>query len=143
MSGLITDTITGEAVDHPEIAAPVRLIYNPDDPYAVTLDLTAIREAAHEGSEPVVWTFAREILVPGNIPDLDTAEVQDVQVWRSGAWLVVSLSTPDGTGMIRFPAQAVARFVHRTMAAVPLGRESRHMVATIDAAVERLLGGVS
>jgi hypothetical protein len=141
-SRIITDLITGDVAGHPEICAPVRFVYNPADPYAVVLDLTAIREAVHEGSSPVLWTFARQILIPGNCADLDTAGVQDVQAWRSGAWLVVSLVSPVGTGMVRFPAQAVARFAHRTQVAVPSGHESRHMAAAVDAAIARLLGGV-
>lgn len=137
---MISDLITGESKG---FSAPVRFLYDDADPYAVSLDFTDLNTAAgHEDEAPCVWTFARQILIPGNVADEDTAHRQDVRVHRDGAWLIVGLRSQDGAEDFRFPAQAVARFVHRTMVAVPLGRESRHMAATLDAAVARLLGGV-
>lgn len=142
MSGLVTATITGE-IPGTSFAAPVRFDYNPCDPYAVSLDCTAINVAAGEPYQEVVWTFARQVLVPGNVPDEDTDGIQDVMAHREGIYLCLHLSSPEGTGKLRFFAQAVLRFVQRTQVEVPIGGESKHMTAAIDAAVARLLDGVS
>lgn len=139
MSGLINDLITGDVIGH-SVSGPVRFLYDPADPYAVVLDLSALTVAAGDPRE-VLWTFARSILVRGLVGGY--AGLGDVRVERDGCWLDIALTSSDGTGAFRFPAQAVHRFVVRTERAVLVGDESRHMTATIDAAVERLLGGVS
>lgn len=141
MSGLVHDTITGQVVGH-GVAAPVRFLYDPADPYAVVMDLTALCAAAGQDTDPpVLWTFARSVLVRGLVGGHEG--IGDVRVTRDGAWLDIALSSPDGSGTFRFPAEALHRFVVRTERLVLIGDESRHMAATVDAAVERLLGGVS
>lgn len=140
MSGLVHATITGKVVGY-DVAAPVRFLYEPADPYAVVMDLTAICATAGRDSDPaVLWTFARSLLVRGLVGS--HAGDGDVGVFLDGGWLDIALSSPDGCATFRFPAQAMHRFVVRTERAVLVGDESRHMAATIDAAVARLLGGV-
>lgn len=136
MSGLVHATITGETDG---ISAPVRFLYEPADPHAVTVDFTEHAKTAKEhNGDPIVWTFARCLLIRG-LGDGHAGQ-GDVVVALDGSWLTVTLSSPDGTGTFRFLASAVRKFVARTERAVLVGDESRHMAATIDAAVERLLG---
>lgn len=141
MSRVVTALITGEVPGH-GIAAPVRFSYDPADAFAVRMDLTEVCAAAGQDSDPaVVWTFARSILSRGLVGG--RAGIGDVVIERDGVWLNVGLTSPDGDAVFRFPAYALHRFVVATERAVLIGDESRHMAATIDAAVARLLDGVS
>jgi hypothetical protein len=119
-------------------ALPVRasLRYDPDDPYAVHV----LFHAESAGSEPVSWSFARELLVAGlNEP----AGVGDVRVWPwaipRGDFVALTLSSPDGNALFEVTRSILVRFLRRTYVAVPRGRESDHL--DVDAAVNRLLAG--
>lgn len=142
-SRVISDLITGECG---ETSAPVRFLYDPADPYAVVMDLTALASAAADGctcsrcddTSPVLWTFARSLLVRALVGG--HAGPGDVVIERAGVYLDVTLTSPEGTGTFRFPAQALHRFVLRTEALVLVGDESRHL--DVDAAITELLRGV-
>lgn len=139
-SRVVHDLITGTVVDH-NIAAPVRFLYDPADPYAVAVDITEhAKQDSNWDGNPCVWTFARSLLVRGLVGG--HAGDMDVVIDTDGPWLDITLSSQDGAATFRFPAQALHRFVVRTERAVLVGDESRHMAATIDEAVARLLGGV-
>lgn len=146
MSGLIHATITGEVAADPSIAAPIKFVYDPDDPYAVTLDLTAITRAAEtaagklDGHNEVTWTIGRYLFVEA-LHDGPSGE-GDVRVSQIGPWLSVRLCVDDVAFTVRLASSAVDRFVRQTRRVVRLGGESKRMAATIDDTVARLLGGV-
>ena len=140
MSGLVHDTITGQVVGY-GIAGPVKWIYDPADPHAVMMDLSVLCTEPEQQGQVVQWTFARSILVRGLVGG--QAGIGDVRITRNGPWLDIALTSPDGHGVFRFPAATLHRFVVRTERVVLIGDESRHMAATLDDAVARLLGGVS
>ncbi len=139
-SGAINDLITGTVVAH-DITEPVRFLYDPADPYAVTLDITGhARRATSWDGNPVVWTFARSLLVRGLTGG--RAGESDVVIDRNGPWLDIALSSPDGSETLRFPAAAVHRFVVRTEGLVLVGDEARHQADALDDAIAQILGGV-
>lgn len=138
-SRVITDTITGEVPGYTN-AGPARFLYNPADPYAIVVDLTALVTRAEQRGKTVLWEFARSLLVRaltgGHAGD------GDVVIDRDGAWVDIALSSPDGAATFRFPAQPLHRFILRTESLVLLGDESRHYAPVIDDTINRLLGGV-
>jgi hypothetical protein len=146
ISDLITGTCEGWANgQHVKVDRPVRFLYDPSDPYAVTLDCTDLSDAAEletggaPSTAPIVWTFARALLTDALITD-GRSGLHDVSIERDGAYLAITLTSPDGTATLRFLRQALIRFVLRTEQLVPLGRESEHL--DVDTAIRRLLGGV-
>lgn len=137
MSGLVHATITGEVVGHP-IAAPVKFVYDPADPYAVVVDFTGLTTEPEQLGETIMWTFARSLLAAALTSG--HAGHGDVALTAHRPWLTIALSSPDGTGRFRFPTRPVHRWLVATERAVPIGDEARHQAAALDAAVERLLG---
>jgi len=98
------------------------LVFDPADPYAVTMHLEA-------RSGAVVWTFARELLADGIYQPSGNG---DVQIWpclsSSGeAVIIIELCSPDGTAVLQAPSRAVHGFVARTHDVVPQGEESVHL----------------
>ncbi len=120
----------------PEAAAlPVRasLRYDPSDPYAVHV----VFHPDQGGGEPVGWSFARDLL---RIGIDEPAGLGDVRVWPwapRGDRVALALSSPDGNALFEAQRSVLARFLRRTYAAVPVGRESEYL--DLDAAVDRLL----
>lgn len=150
MSRVISDTLTSSAVDSrgDELTAPVRFIYDSADPYCVTMDCTGLNAAAHrvrgesvpgDPHKPILWGFARSLLTDALVAD-GRFGLADVVVERCGAWVAITLTSPDGKAQMRFAHLALLRFAQRTAALVPLGRESEHV--DVDAAIAKLLGGV-
>jgi hypothetical protein len=139
-SRVITDTITGTCEG---LSAPFRFMYDSADPHAVLMDLTDLATASGDTDDtPRPWSFARTLLTDAVLVDGRFGH-GDVVVEHAGAWVTISLSSPDGSCRIRFTHTAVMRFVQRTARLVPLGRESEHQAAAVDAACAQLLGGVS
>lgn len=108
------------------------LVFEPTDPYAVTMRLEA-----RSGS--VVWTFARELLAEGLYEPVGEG---DVQVWpclsnRGDAVVIIELSSPDGTAMLQAPSRAVHDFVAASLAAVPVGAETANLA--MDDLISQLL----
>ncbi|MCW2849078.1 MAG: sporulation protein SsgA [Marmoricola sp.] len=108
------------------------LVFDPTDPYAVTMHLDA-----RSGS--VVWTFARELLAEGVYEPVGDG---DVTVWpclsqTGDAVVIIELSSPDGTAMLQAPSRVVHDFVAASLTAVPAGHESARM--DLDGLVSRLL----
>lgn len=126
MTGVTLPTIVEEvvcriSVTGATITSTVTFRYDPADPWAVTL---TIRDS--EGVK--VWWVARELFRDG----LRTrVGVGDIRVRphraRSGAWLALDMSSPDGAAIVAVPADAVAGFVHRMSDLVPFGDEGRHL----------------
>lgn len=96
-----------------------RLMYRAEDPFAVRIVFHA------NAAAPVVWTFARELLLEGLFRP---AGEGDVRVWPTvtGAEreLNILLRSPDGDTFLRSRAATVSVFVGRTLDLVPPGTES-------------------
>lgn len=116
--------VTASVAGYPPQVRPVSFIYNPRESFAVTLDC-----GTEDG--PNLWRFDRETLVLGM--DLATADPSG-QVWARPTKVngvpsaFITLSGADG----RFTALAVQRqplavFLNEVYAAVPRGREFRHL----------------
>ncbi len=103
----------------PGSAVPVAacLRYEVRDPYAVFLDI-------HVGlDQPIVWTFARELLATGL---REWAGVGDVSVHPGpggGQSVYVSLRGESGGAVLRARSSDVGGFLWRTERLVPIGSE--------------------
>ncbi|MEU6674801.1 SsgA family sporulation/cell division regulator [Streptomyces sp. NPDC046925] len=112
------------------LAAELR--YSPDDPYAVTLDIT------RPDDTHAVWTFARDLLADG-ISAVGTVGEGDVMVRRHSTDAVtVHLSTPEGTADFVIDPEAVATLLCTSYVMVPEGMERDHM--DMDAELAREFG---
>jgi len=112
------------------------LQYETTDPYAVHV---MFHTGGPGEDSRVVWTFARQLIVDGlDVP----AGMGDVRVWPSsadgGASIALSLCSPSGEALFQVPRDALADFLCRTYAEVPIGAESRYI--DLDAEVAQLLG---
>ncbi|MFJ5833795.1 SsgA family sporulation/cell division regulator [Streptomyces sp. NPDC093089] len=96
-----------------------RLLYRADDPFAVRIVFHA------DAAAPVVWTFARELLLEGLFR---AAGEGDVRVWPTATGaeheLNILLRSPDGDAFLRTRAATVSAFLGRTLDLVPPGTES-------------------
>ncbi len=133
-SAVVSQTVTMFLIDGDgtRSAVNVELSYDARDPFAVS--------ATFLTSQPVTWTFARDLLATGIYePNGDG----DVHVWpclsaNGSAVVIVELSSPEGSIMIESSLRDVSAFLRAANAAVPPGTESRHL--NIDAALLTLLG---
>jgi hypothetical protein len=118
-----------------ELTVPVVLRYDSADPLAVRATFAA--EVSLD-STPAIWTFARELLASG----LRTPSGHgDVHIWPCGrAQTVVELRSPDGVALVQFTTSALRRFLLRSYALVPAGRED--LGPSLDRGLSALLGGV-
>ncbi len=104
--------------------------YDPTDSWAVSMTLST-------ESGPVVWIFARELLLEGRY---EPSGDGDVHVWPclspcGEAVVIVELDSPSGTTLLQFPTRAVQDFVYASLETVPLGTES----ADVDAWLHHLM----
>lgn len=106
------------------------LSYDRADPYAVSVAFrTAAADgderAGADGTETVLWTFARSLLAEGLTR---LSGIGDVRVWPGASdgepVVCLSLSSPSGTALFELPLQPLADFLAATFAAVPSGAES-------------------
>jgi Streptomyces sporulation and cell division protein, SsgA len=120
--------------------------YSHEDPYAVTMSLDT------GADQPVVWTFARDLLATAL---LAPAGMGDVQAWPAaesaaapedgapaedgtgGKVLNIVLGSPDGCARFETDAAAIEAFLGRTFELVPAGQESGHL--NLDAGLAELL----
>jgi hypothetical protein len=127
---LVVSTGTGEA----ELDAELR--YDPADPFAVSLAIGV------ECGEPVVWTFARDLLSAGVSaptgegditiePDPASALDEDTRQLR------ITLAT-DCLATMLAPSDRVVEFLVETYAIVPTGSELDRV--DFDAEIAALLG---
>lgn len=124
-----------ELIDPSGGFAPIAatLGYDPQrDPYAVTAGFAV-------GDTPIVWTFARDLLVNGlHEPTGDG----DVHVWpavdESGVPVVaLELNSPDGSALLQIRSSEVERFLSRSLRSVPRGQEGEHL--DLDGLIRRML----
>lgn len=109
------------------------LLYDPGDPYAVRIRF--------EGDEPghtVTWLFARDLLAAGLDEPVGLGDVR-IWPWSSprGQFIALSLSSPEGSALYEAPRNVLARFLRRSYAAVPRGREGDQL--DLDAVLADLL----
>ncbi|MFF5184594.1 SsgA family sporulation/cell division regulator [Streptomyces sp. NPDC000345] len=124
--------ITGE---DRELPVPATLRYASDDPFAVHLDFPAEVSLADEAA---TWTFGRALLEEGLGGPAGTG---DVHIWPCGlARTVVELHSPFGMALLQFDTPALHRFLLRSYAVVPAGRED--VGAAVDEGLQALLGNV-
>lgn len=119
---------------------PGGLVYDPTDPYAVTLlvfDVVSDKE----------WRFARDLLIDGlsatvEDPAGDT-DAGDVHVWRQ--WhdvrrmVMVRLIGTEGSCVLALAASSVSALLEASLRMVPRGTESERI--DWDAMVAELLAG--
>lgn len=126
---LVVSTGTGEA----ELDAELR--YDPADPFAVALAIGV------ECGEPVVWTFARELLAAGvTAPSGEgdiTVEPDPTESLGTERALRITLATDCLATMIT-AAAPVLEFLVETYAIVPTGSELDRV--DLDAEIAALLG---
>lgn len=92
----------------------VRLVYDPQDPYAVALRFLP------EG-RVVTWILARELLRDGLYR---MAGEGDVRVTPGAVTVGVHLSSPSGEALVVFARDDIAQFLRSTYLEVPDGSEA-------------------
>ncbi|MFF3322036.1 SsgA family sporulation/cell division regulator [Streptomyces sp. NPDC002889] len=114
------------------IAVPARLIYRTADPYAVHITF-------HIDSEhPVVWSFARELLVEGVFRPSGHGDVRIRPTKTDGRCVILmTLSSPDGEALLEAPSALVSAWLERTLRVVPPGTEPQRL--GIDSGLAELL----
>lgn len=116
------------------LAVDAAFSYDPGDPFAVRAEFSL-----EPGDSPVVWVFARDLVVQG----LQSPAGQgDVAVWPSRAngqpVVCLALSSPDGQALLECRRADLVAFLDLTLATVPAGEETRHL--DVDTPLARLLG---
>ncbi|WP_327178897.1 SsgA family sporulation/cell division regulator [Streptomyces sp. NBC_01335] len=115
------------------VPLPSRLRYDPTDPYAVRLSLGATMDG------PVVWTFARALLVEGM---RRPSGAGDVLVLPRHPWLPdtlrVVLRSRAGAALVELPVPEVARFLDSAGRLVPPGTECAYV--DVDSGLAQLTG---
>ncbi len=110
------------------------LSYASSDPYAVTAVFHA------DESEPVTWTFGRDLLAAGLE---QPAGEGDIGVWPSTSQglpvICMALSSPTGHALLEASHSDVRAFLTASYELVPRGTESAHL--DLDDALDRLLAG--
>src|SRR5689334_24579794 len=117
VSTMAVQIATVETEQDHDLSAEFR--FDAADPWAVTMVLSTV-------AGPVLWTFARELLVEGQYEPTGDG---DVHVWPclsscGDAVVIVELSSPAGETLLQFPTRAVHDFVYSSLDVVPLGTES-------------------
>ncbi|MFJ9346914.1 SsgA family sporulation/cell division regulator [Streptomyces sp. NPDC101237] len=114
------------------IPVPARLRYRSDDPYAVHVGFHVTSDT------PVLWTFARDLLVEGVFRPCGHG---DVRVWptkvEGRSVVLMALSSPDGDALLEAPVAQVSAWLERTLRVVPPGTEAGRL--GIDDALDQLL----
>jgi hypothetical protein len=109
------------------LSVTASLQYTTRDPYALSVVFAA------EGCSPVVWVFARDLLLSGVTRPSGEG---DVHVFPAGDSVVLDLASPDGTARLVAGASDIIAFVDDILTVVPLGHESRFI--DIDAELDLL-----
>ncbi|MFI0777315.1 SsgA family sporulation/cell division regulator [Streptomyces sp. NPDC021212] len=117
---------------------PVGLTYRVADPYAV--------EAAFRPDgpgEPVVWTFARDLLIEGLNHSAGEGDVivwsSAGRIWDIGHRTFIRLSSPEGTALLSVSRSQLKDYLDQTRCLCATGTEPLHLRGTLDA-LENELG---
>jgi hypothetical protein len=126
--------------DGPEVAVYTIWMYDPGDPFAVTVRF-------QQADEHVDWTFARDLLADGLADGLADKAVGlgDVRIFDlSFGFVGIILESPDGAALFSWKRGPLARFLQLTYQKVPRMREGEHQ--DLDKVLDRILdrdGGMS
>lgn len=114
------------------IPVPARLRYDPADPYAVHLDCHV------DLTEPITWTFARELLATGLTERTGPGDVS-VHPGSCGVTttLFLTLRGTTGEAVLRARHREIADFLRHTERLVPPGAE--HERLGLEVLLRRLL----
>ena len=115
------------SVDGADAGISAEFRYTTGDPYAVRATFSRVQHT------PVVWVFARDLLLVGSAR---RAGIGDVQIYPSGDDVVLKLSSPEGAATLFAPASAIRRFNARMLGMVAHGDEGSHV--DIDAELAEL-----
>lgn len=130
----VDTTMRFVAPDFTTINVRASLRYDQDDPYAVHV----MFHPGNPDAEQVSWSFARELLAAGLV---EPSGIGDVRVWPwttpRGESIALALSSPDGNALFEVSRSLVARFLRRSYALVPKGKEPDCL--DVDSAVLKLL----
>ncbi|CAM3105353.1 Sporulation protein SsgA [Stackebrandtia soli] len=122
------------APDFATISVRASLRYDQSDPYAVHV----MFHPDNPESEHVSWSFARDLLSSGLV---EPSGIGDVRVWPwvtpRGDAIALALSSPDGNALFEVSKSLIARFLRRSYAVVPKGKEPECL--DLDVAVAKLL----
>jgi hypothetical protein len=122
------------APDFTTINVRASMRFDQDDPYAVHV----VFHPGNPDAEQVSWSFARELLAAGLV---EPSGIGDVRVWPwstpRGDSIALALSSPDGNALFELSRSLVARFLRRSYALVPKGKEPDSL--DVDTAVSKLL----
>ncbi|WP_405621437.1 SsgA family sporulation/cell division regulator [Streptomyces sp. NBC_01511] len=134
MSNVIEQALQARLVaSAPQLeTVPAILHYDGEDPFAVRMAFPPT--ATLEGTE-VSWAFSRELLTLGMD---EPAGLGDVRVRPFGYdRTVLEFHAPEGVAMVHVRTSEVRRFLDRSLAIVPVGRE--HLYLDLDHDVAELL----
>jgi hypothetical protein len=98
-----------------DFTVSAELQYTTRDPLAVRATF------CRRGYSPVVWTFARDLLLVGIARPTGLG---DVQISPEGSSVVLQLSSPEGTARLEASVTDLKHFVARMLTVVPAGGES-------------------
>lgn len=111
--------LAGRPTARTPVPVAARLTYRVGDPYAVHIDFHC------DTRSPVHWVFGRDLLIDGVYRPSGQGDVRiwPTQISEERAVVCLSLTTADGTAVLRAPALALSAWLERTMRLVPPGRE--------------------
>ena len=97
-----------------DLPVTARLHYSTRDPFAVSVVFST------DGCAPVVWVFARDLLLGGVVYPTG---VGDVQIYPAGDFVVFDLASPDGAARVLARKDEMITFANDMVVVVPLGEE--------------------
>jgi Streptomyces sporulation and cell division protein, SsgA len=120
-AAVVTENVELEFVDPQGESSSIDadLVFDPADPYAVTM-------VFRTGTQEVLWTFGRELLIEGRYSPSGDG---DVHVWpclssEGTAVVIIELCSPDGELLVQAGTRTVDHFVTAMLLSVPDGHES-------------------
>ena len=130
-SGVIVASVVFEAIRPRKDTIPATLIYSPDDPAVVRMDL-------HGDDETVTWGVGRDLLYHGLHGSAGSGDVRVVSL-AGRTW--ITLSSPSGRLVMWAPTGVLAEMVEASWVLVPRDTE---WALTVDAILQSLtVGGAS
>lgn len=130
----VDTTMRFVATDFTTVNVRASMRYDAEDPYAIHV----MFHPGNPDAEQVSWSFARELLAAGLV---EPTGMGDVRVWPwttpRGDAIALALSSPDGNALFEVSRSLVSRFLRRSYALVPKGREGDSL--DMDATVAKLL----
>lgn len=101
-----------------DVSVSAELQYTTRDPLAVRATF------CRKGYSPVVWVFARDLLLVGIARP---SGLGDVQISPEGQDVVLYLSSPEGTATLEASATDMRHFADRMLSVVPAGGECAYI----------------